>query len=250
VTLEDCRFQGNHGVGLWLVNSTADVSGCLFERNRSASTGGAIAMWGSDLTLTSSRLLRNGDIADPLTILGGGIYAYGGTVNATDCEIAENLSVDRGGGLLLDGGATAQLLRTTVAANRADTGGGVYAISGSATLDSCILWGNCGASSGSSAFLEAGASLTFHCSDADTAGIGGSGTWTMDAGSVSVDPEFCLPLLCSFVPNFTGSYRLEGTSPLIGLSCGLPGAPLTPCSSTGAGSITTSSWGKIKGRYR
>jgi hypothetical protein len=246
-TFESCWIRGNSGGGLAMSLSSATLTGCVIEANSTASSaGGGIEAWFSQLTLESTRVTRNSSNGNPVhPVGGGGIAIEGGSLSATDCLIVENTATDRGGGLYLGGGAAASLNRVTIAGNRAPTGGGIYGKSFSGTLDNSILWGNCATSSGPDVELESGSMLTATCSDADPAQVTGGGTLILGSGSVTVDPLFCQPRLCSDA--FLGVYDLQNVSPLVGLAgCGTPGFPAGMCLI----SIAPTSWGKIKAGYR
>lgn len=132
------------------LSSTADASLTIL-------TGGGDRV----LALPAGSTVTGVTLRDGLTAGSGGglLLTTPGTLEVTDCVIADNLAAD-GGGLALPTGATATLRGTVIRGNRATTGGGVHALAG-ATVDlgDTSVDANEAEGYGGGAFLDDGALL-------------------------------------------------------------------------------------------
>ena len=131
-TFVDSHFSGNQagtvGGALRLSNALASADGSTFDANH-AQRGGAVHLVGTSLLLASNSTL-SGNTAD---LEGGGIWAGDGTgVGLRSATIADNVAAPGdddagfGGGLYLEGSATATARGSVFVGNRAqvrDSGG-------------------------------------------------------------------------------------------------------------------------------
>lgn len=176
------NWVGTLGAGVWAKDSMLTMSNCIVERNacnanrngNSYGFGGGFYVVSSRLTIDASVLQSNTSWAvdnyNHYKIRGGGVYAatgsrviarhsrffanqlqgtapsYGGAVyldggsghTFDNCLVVCNDVLTSGDGLYLNVAGT--LLRNCTVAD--NTGSGVDASGGSASLTNCILWGN------------------------------------------------------------------------------------------------------------
>ncbi|MCB9175695.1 MAG: hypothetical protein H6648_00940 [Caldilineae bacterium] len=106
-------------------------------RGLSLTRGAGVYAPDADLTLRSSRISFN---SDPRA---GGVYTAA-RLTVEDCDIDSNVSLTRGGGILVDEGGIAVVRRSRLSANTsAVDGGGIYA-AGSLTVEDSVITGNGG----------------------------------------------------------------------------------------------------------
>lgn len=129
--LEAVRLTDNEafglGGGLLVRNATAVLRAARVASNR-AGSGGGIALTGpADLTLEAVTLTGNEALDS-----GGGVHVENGTYRATDAVFTDNVALQgNGGGLFLGAIATWHTdVRTTMCANTAFQGGGIFTNSG------------------------------------------------------------------------------------------------------------------------
>ncbi len=155
LTINDSLFENNvggNGGALYLrfENGDATISGTTFRNNRTTNTstsgwGGAILLWGADVTIRSStfeqNVARNGGAihnsfantvmtleantvlrGNAAADLAGGIYNENGSSLMTNVTIGEN-TAQVGGGIVNRGNIT--LSQVTVSGNSANVGGGI-----------------------------------------------------------------------------------------------------------------------------
>ena len=114
-TVSDCVITGNFGVegaGVYLRNSGGLISGCTISGNQSY-------------------------------FHGGGIYASDvGTISK--CVIYGNSAVHDGGGVYANNGSTVDgwIVDSIIAANRAESGGGVMLLGDVTIMRNCLVYGN------------------------------------------------------------------------------------------------------------
>lgn len=125
--------------GALLVGGSVTVRNTSFIANK-ATTGGAI--WQTNpgtLTLENVSFISNR--ADPLfsgpPMQGGAIYSFG-TLNTTNTTFAFNIA-DTGGGLYAASGSTNSFINVTMYANRANIGGAIFNESSSITLRNTVV---------------------------------------------------------------------------------------------------------------
>jgi predicted outer membrane repeat protein len=156
-----CMAFTNGGGMIVNDGATADIEHSVIDGNTGGDAGGAIYADGSAVvTITSSYL------GEDQAALGGAIYADGQDLNIAAATITENQADDEGGGLYNDGvlvhiagttfnlntagtkgGAisnygTTTLRNTTISANSAPLGGGVWQGGGSVTPILTVIAGN------------------------------------------------------------------------------------------------------------
>ena len=122
---EDCVFRGNWGKALELVDSNATVTGCILESNYGGgvSSGATLTVYGGSPLVTSTAIRRNGNLGIGGDV-GAGVLVRAGTPTLDGCLIAENYLDGTGAGIVVEPGAHVTVTRTTIAGNRAITGGG------------------------------------------------------------------------------------------------------------------------------
>jgi predicted outer membrane repeat protein len=87
---------------------------------------------------------------------GGGIACGTGTI--TDCTVSGNVAAGRGGGVF----GSASLMRSTITANEARSGGGIYCSGGSPIVEHCVVVSNVA----SGIFAGEGTGGGIHCQSA------------------------------------------------------------------------------------
>lgn len=246
LTIDGCSFVGNYTLDGGLSSSggavyvsslaTAVLSECSFSGNQAHYKGGALATQSGAVI----EAVRCG-FEDNQAGIGGALFISGAVCSLTGCSLEANVA-DGGGTGYFTMDSEVSLDGCTVAGSAASNGGGFYcsssiaafsntiiafgtegrAISGSATLACCDIYGN------------AGGDWTYPLSD--QLGIN---------GNICEDPLFCLD------ENADEPYTLHENSPCAVESnpeCGQIGAwgvgcePVTPVQAT--------SWGAIKAMYR
>jgi hypothetical protein len=111
--------------GAFLVQADAGLglSSVAVEGNTSVGPGGGIASLGA-LVLIASTVSGNEIVSVNGSGLGGGIYASGGSAALTLSTVSGNTASGAGGGVWSD--VALQLQQSTIAANQAPSGGGVF----------------------------------------------------------------------------------------------------------------------------
>lgn len=150
VTLTDCEFRSNFAIrwGGGLHNQsglTTTVTGCVFEKNATAGTGG-----GGGAVFSRGNLSMNGcDLLDNRSAAkAGAIYLdQNAAADLTDCTVGRNQSADHGGAVYTE--AFADLTLTRVSFDRNSTveplknGGALYNfIAFNVTITDCSFDGN------------------------------------------------------------------------------------------------------------
>jgi hypothetical protein len=188
--------------------------------SNTATAGGAMAFSGSTLTV------RNCYIEGNMNTGKGGALGFSGTSSPTfdTCVISGNHSDTGGGAIFADAGSNPTLVGCTVSGNFTDTyGGGAYVANGGRiTFDRTILWGNSATTDGGEAWTaDASSTVSFSCSDVRSQGVGGGGSEVFSPDVMVSDPLFCVPAPGAQAPTTGGSYRVVGSSPVLGAgACG------------------------------
>ena len=216
------------------------IEDCVFTHNESTRHGGAVAFGLSN----ASSIVRNCLVTDNTAEDGAGILSYYSTVTVDRCVVAGNEASVGGGGILVCGEGSCDVLRSTICGNRAPAGDGIEvrdisilsceksivafnrgdgiaaAPSATAVIGCCCLWGN-----------DAGDALPPGAVDA--------------GGNLFADPLFC--------GHEAGDFLLRSDSPCLpvnnpnGIFCQLIGALPQGCGST---AVERRSWGAIKRSVR
>ena len=128
--------------------ATATITRCDFIHNR-AMWGAAIAVRNSNsVDLIDSTIDTNGGTdGEPNTPYnthrGGGIYVYGGILTITGSTISANEAYSGGGIYMTNGSPAITVLNSTISGNSAETsGGGVFVEVGDATFNNTTVTGN------------------------------------------------------------------------------------------------------------
>ena len=161
LNMTGCTVTGNNAVlgggGIYVVKNgstpaAVKIKGGTIEENTvsgnaSKGHGGGIHI-SENCTLTMDGNVKiNGNTAQ---YDGGGIYAYGSTVNMTGCTVTGNTAQRSGGGIYTKGGGTVNMTGCTIGGSgmeegntAGDSGGGVYSgQSTTVTMSTCSVMGN------------------------------------------------------------------------------------------------------------
>jgi hypothetical protein len=189
--------------------------------SNTVTAGGAMAFGNSTLTVRNCFIEGNTNTGK------GGALGFTGTSSPTfdGCVISGNHSDAGGGALFADAGTHPTLVGCTVSGNFTDMyGGGAYTANGGrVTFDRSILWGNSAGTDGNEAWTgDASSTVEFSCSDVRSQGVGGGGSEVFGSDIMVSDPLFCVPAPGAQAPTTGGSYRVVGSSPVLGgvTACG------------------------------
>ena len=127
VNMSDNLFTNNiatsvHGGGVYMKDSTANVSGNIFIHNRAKQWGGGVYLETSTVSFNSNLFKEN------TATLGGGIEVYtNSSVSATNNTFTGNIAVMNGGGVAVHIGVVANFTGNIFEYNAVGmSGGGVY----------------------------------------------------------------------------------------------------------------------------
>jgi hypothetical protein len=176
--------NGNNAVRVFQVNDTATLSGLTVSGGNS--TSGGQSSYGGGIANNGTLELTNCTLADNSAVLGGGGIANTGTLELTDCTLSHNSATDSnsdiydngGGGIYNDSGCKLTLANCTLTDNySARWGGGIdNYFGGMATLTNCTLSGNSAVMGGGGISNDGTVTLT-SCTLSDnsggSAGVGG-----------------------------------------------------------------------------
>lgn len=235
--------------GIKIQDASPTIRDCVIRNCGSEYTGGGMSIE----FLSEPRL-------EGVTVQGCSAGLFGGGISIetisnpllVDCVVTGNRAANGGGVALL---ANATLVRCTIAGNAVvpgGLGGGVVVdFPARASLDRCIVWGNCGTAPEGEITIGPGGQLTLACSAFDSARVIADGTLVQAGINVEEAPGFCFPLGCRGAPVAGGDYRLQAGSPCLAAAspCGQQIGPL------GEGcpqqtSVESLPWGRIKVLYR
>jgi hypothetical protein len=234
-----------------VTDNTADgLGGGVFQLGWTSVTGGTIA---------GNTAIRGGGVA------GVGWFDSGslppGLAELSSVSLTGN-QADEGGGVYVmdlpgvgfDAGMA--LTSCTVSGNSADSGGGIRVgpdtqpspgFHNVVDCEQTILFGNCADVLGNeTAFADTSGLAIFTCSNLDTLGIEGPGTFVLDGPQVLEYPEFCSPAPCYLAPTTAGRFELAASSPdlpphnacgvligALGVGCQIVEAPREDAAPTG-----------------
>lgn len=125
--VRDSTFTGNHatsgdGGAIWLLAGIVDIDRSQFQNNQSNTTGGAISCYGDSLMINNSTFAGNQASAE-----GGAIYSSCGMLVRNSTFNANSTVGTFGGGAIAQTGAqSALVLFSTISANAAAFGAGLY----------------------------------------------------------------------------------------------------------------------------
>jgi len=184
----------HHANGIYINNSTVDVSNCFITENKSpntASDGAGIHCHECSLTLTAT-MVTNNEAGE----FGGGIYIGGNDSNAEleGCEITGNAAGISGGGICIDSSSSSVISNTEIHNNDAQSdGGGIYMenstleIVQSSISDNHSSINNTGHGGGLSIFHGAEISLS-HCILSLNSSLTGGGLYSFNS---NVSAHYC-----------------------------------------------------------
>ncbi|MBU1706830.1 right-handed parallel beta-helix repeat-containing protein [bacterium] len=234
-TFSNCLIAYNSantiGGGICCVDSSsANFTNCTITGNTAVNRGGGVSCYESPLTFSNCTLHNN------FSEKGGGIFCRSGSqANFTHCTITGNKSENSGGGVVCFSYASPTFSNCTISGNLANlNGSGIFCKEySSPTLENTIVWGNCATVAGDEVYTDdASSSITFACSDVNSAGIEGLGSITWLSGNISYDPLFCNPESCTSAPTTAGDYTINDSSHCCSFyqpACGLIGALGAAC---------------------
>lgn len=182
LTLENSTVRDNragYGGGLYNNRSgtsvgTLTLQNSTVSENRATSGGGALNSYNATLTLQNSTVsrnsatdqgggllnvgtltLQNSTVSGNQALYGGGLYNLG-TLTLQNATVSGNGATSGGGGLYTntDPGVQVALVFSTLTANTASQGGGVFVYRGQPQLKATILGGNTASSSGPDCFTD------------------------------------------------------------------------------------------------
>lgn len=208
--LERVEFVGNTGglaAGLDVHASEVAVADCVFARNVSVSSGGAVrAREGASLTVQQSEFLGNS------AGWGGGVFADDSHVTLYQSSMWQNAALHHGGAIYMQS-ATLQLEQCVLAFNQAMVGGGAIHMRNSskpAMIDDCTFRANRANYGGAIDNDNAGSTITNSIFQYNLANVQGGSIYTF-AGA---GPTIAFTTFCASSPNhIVGSWNpLDGVS--------------------------------------
>ncbi len=239
VEIRDNLFEGNSGFdggAIAMFGAGGTIAGNTFIENL-GTRGGALMIWNADVTVAGNRFAGNH------ATTGGGAAAYRATDSGTfeDNVVSANTAGGPGGGIWMED-ASPEIRQSSISANSAVDGGGVW-IGGSSAprFDHVIIAANTG---NGEIFCGGLSSPSFSCCDVfremGDAYVGCADPSGTD-GNMSEDPLFC----------DDESLALQECSPCADDdSCGLVGALGVGCECDDDAPARPASWGSIKALYR
>ena len=191
------------GGGVYLENSNAVFTDCVFRNNSAEFAGGAVANYfGGSPTFANCRFVDNGGGSGRPTPVGGGaVYNHDGSPTFINCLFHGNKAGDGGAVVSLDGAIN--IVNCTFTNNEATQrhAGALFDNMGRAVVRNCILWNNRAALAGAGEIYN-------HPRDGVPTSVAFSdvkGGWPGE-GNADADPLFVDPV--------GGDYRLQSASPL------------------------------------
>jgi hypothetical protein len=238
-TLTNCTIRGNRSrgrflstAGLMLFRASVEAIDCTIENNDGEESGGGVCvMQGSGLRLLRTRILGNTSARQ-----GGGLYVNESFAELTEVVIAGNVATV-GGAVYTQNQGRVLFVQSTLAANRANIGAGLFLVGGTSSFLRSIIAFH----AGTLPLYCEGPGAIYECTD--LFGNSNDALCGTDAGgNVSVDPLFC-----DLDPG-AGRFdiRLSTSSPVAAGACGRLGAGEAACRTTAA---TPVSWSEMKRRY-
>ena len=138
------------GGGLYLKNSGVQITRCVFSSNRSATMGGALAVWGGAPSFVNCKFYDNeADLA------AGAVWnGNGATPTFVNCLFYDNRAMEAGAVSSLTGGPS--FTNCTFTDNHASKGvaGAIFDVPGDVVLRNCIFWDNKAAKLGTDALFN------------------------------------------------------------------------------------------------
>jgi len=232
------------------------ISGCWFEANTS-SYGGACGLYGKNMIISNCVIINNNG-----GYIGGGLWVTAGTNNSVlnctitgnvangaagygwgggvgmfgfgvikDCSIAENVALNKGGGIYVggDSGTNTMIINCLVARNQSTTnvGGGIWLTNGN--VESCTIVSNYAKIAGGGLYLDGSGNGTNDIVYFNTAP--NAANFTNTAGNIGLNYCCVIPAVAG-TGNITnnpvlkdlagGDYRLRITSPCVNTGTNQP----------------------------
>ncbi len=125
----------NSGGGIYVRDGTAVIADSTLSEN-TAEKGAGLAAVGGETALRNSVLWGNTAV-----FTGGGIYTEFGTLSITNCTVSGNTALETGGGI--HNRIQSSVVGSTISGNDADTASAIYFATGTMTLASSIVDGDC-----------------------------------------------------------------------------------------------------------
>jgi hypothetical protein len=170
LTITDSIISGNSaddGGGLFVESGSANITRTRFEGNYAQNVGGAIINRGFPITITDSTFIDNGagNPESPLEFngAGGAIATYGSTLTISGTTITGN-DVGNQGGAIFNENSAVTISNSTISGNSADHEGGAiynkYTTGASFTIRHSTITGNSAGASDSGGGIFSGAGAT------------------------------------------------------------------------------------------
>jgi hypothetical protein len=154
LTIENCNFYQNNGVGIYTALGTATINSCIFSENSNTSTvaGGGIYNYQSLITVTNSTFTDNHS-SYPIYGKGGAITIWSGSATISNSSFTGNTAVSVGGAIYTDQGPGEPACNVTItncsfSGNSGYDGGALYNAGSSTTISNSTFNTNSCTSSG------------------------------------------------------------------------------------------------------
>jgi hypothetical protein len=165
----DVKISGNDASRVFDINGASAVLSGLTITGGSAGTGGGVANYGGELSLTNVTIsgnsangggglfnagtatLTNVTVSGNSAATAGGLFNLHGMLSLTNVTVSGNSAAYAGGGLYNYKGTTS-LTNVTVSGNSASNTGGLYNYGGTTSLTNTIVAGNSSGDVGGNAF--------------------------------------------------------------------------------------------------
>lgn len=211
------------GGAILCVESVPTIRHCVLEANRCTLEGGGLHSELGDGLRVIGCIIRNNNAQ-----VGGGVSVMEGSAELVNCEVTGNTALLSGGGIY-GFGADVTCVNCTISGNTislGEYGSAIYALSGSISLSSSIVWDNPLPFGRGTPISSVGATFTAAYCDIQGSQQGitaGSGLLNWLDGNIDMDPMFEAPGKAPsgglFGPTgdqvTSGDYRLRPGSPCI-----------------------------------
>ncbi len=137
--IRKCYLGSGSGAGVYVQEGSPTFTNCAFVGNKTRDAGGGICFNGATTVLT----LNGCTIASNIAAGGGGLSAYQGQLNMSDCRFVENTATANniGGGAISAYGTSINMKSCTFSRNTAPQSGAI-AFGGALTAVNCLFNGN------------------------------------------------------------------------------------------------------------
>jgi hypothetical protein len=180
------------GGGMFTLNSSPTVIGCIFTANAASGDGGGI------YNQSGSPIVTNCTFSNNTASSGAAMYNLWSSPIVAGCTFSENAAGFQGGGIY-NYQSNPAVTNCIFSGNSANQGGGMYSSSSSPIIKQCLFSGNSATASGGGMFNSYSSSVVTNCLfTGNLASSSGGGTYN-HSGS----PSFTN---CVIIGNSTGSF--------------------------------------------